>query len=86
MIDATHLKAQMRGGALAKRGVLACHIGPTKGGLNTKLHAVCDGDGRPVAMWITAGQRSDYIGAKILYPSLPDGPGVTMIARSRLRF
>jgi transposase len=31
-------------------------------------------------MCLTAGQTSDYIGAKILYPALPDGAGSLMIA------
>ena len=63
-----------------KRGVLPRHIGRTKGGLNSKLHAVCDGEGRPLAMCLTAGQVSDHIGAKILYPALPDSVEATMIA------
>lgn len=48
--------------------------------MNTKLHAVCDGEGRPLAMCLTAGQVSDHIGAKILYPALPDHAEATMIA------
>ncbi len=55
-------------------------IGRTKGGLNTKLHAVCDGEGRPLAMCLTPGQISDHIGAKILYSFLPDSVEVIMIA------
>jgi len=31
-------------------------------------------------MCLTAGQVSDHIGAKILYPLLPEGTGATMIA------
>ena len=62
-----------------KRGILPRHIGRTKGGLNTKLHAVCDGMGRPIALCLTAGQTSDHLGAKILYPVLPDGPDITLI-------
>jgi len=63
-----------------KRGALSRHIGRTKGGLNTKLHAVCDGEGRPIAMCLTAGQTSDHVGAKILYPALQDGTAAIMIA------
>ena len=62
-----------------KRGILPHHIGRTKGGLNIKLHAVCDGEGRPIAMCLTAGQVSDHIGAKTLYPVLPDRGKTTMI-------
>jgi len=35
-------------------------IGRTKGGLNSKLHAVCDGQGRPLVMLLSEGQMSDY--------------------------
>lgn len=63
-----------------KRGILPRHIGRTKGGLNTKLHAVCDAEGRPLAMCLTAGQTSDHVGAKILYPALPEETGAVLIA------
>ena len=46
-------------------------IGRTKGGLNTKLHAVTDALGRPIRLFMTAGQVSDYIGARALMSSLP---------------
>ncbi len=46
-------------------------IGRTKGGLNSKLHAVCDGNGRPLILCLTEGQMSDHIGAKLTYPALP---------------
>jgi transposase len=52
-----------------KRGRL---IGRTKGGMNTKLHAICDSQGRPLNLFVTAGQVSDYIGARALLGSLPD--------------
>ena len=35
--------------------------------------------GRPIALCLTAGQTSDHLGAKILYPVLPDGPDITLI-------
>ena len=54
MIDATHLKAPPHvSKPAAKRG--ACHIGRTKGGLNSKLHAACDGQGRLVVLLFTWG-------------------------------
>ena len=34
--------------------------------MNTKLHAVTDTSGRPVRLFITAGQVSDYTGAAAL--------------------
>ena len=40
--------------------------------MNTKLHAICDGQGRPLNLFVTAGQFSDHIGAQALLSSLPD--------------
>ena len=40
--------------------------------MNTKLHAICDSQGRPLDLFVTAGQVSDYIGARALLSSLPD--------------
>ncbi len=39
--------------------------------MNTKLHAVTDSVGRPISFFITAGQVSDYVGARALCGSLP---------------
>ncbi|WP_087636645.1 IS5 family transposase [Acetobacter ascendens] len=72
MIDATHLKAHRTSASLLKKGLFPCHIGRTKGGLNSKLHAVCDGVGRPVRFHLTAGQVSDFRGADVLLADLPD--------------
>ena len=46
-------------------------IGRTKGGMNTKLHAICYSQGRPIDLFVTAGQVSDYIGARALLSGLP---------------
>lgn len=46
-------------------------IGRTKGGLNSKLHVVADAKGRPIRMFLSAGQTSDYIGARALLSSIP---------------
>ena len=40
--------------------------------MNTKLHAVTDTNGRPVRLFITAGQVSDYTGAAALMNGLPE--------------
>ena len=39
--------------------------------MNSKLHAVCDSEGRPRSLFLTAGQVSDYTGAAALLASLP---------------
>jgi transposase len=36
-----------------------------------KLHAICDSQGRPIDLFVTAGQVSDYIGARALLSGLP---------------
>lgn len=46
-------------------------MGRTEGDMNTKLHAVTDADGRPISLFMTAGQVSDYLGAATLLDSLP---------------
>jgi transposase len=55
-----------------KKGDVPRHIGRTKGGLNSKLHAVVNNEGKPIVMALTAGQVSDHIGAKIIYSGLPN--------------
>ncbi|WP_408870962.1 IS5 family transposase [Acetobacter fabarum] len=72
MIDATHLKAHRTSASLLKKGLFPANIGRTKGGLNSKLHAVCDDQGRPVRLHLTAGQVSDFRGADVLLADLPD--------------
>jgi IS5 family transposase len=39
--------------------------------MNTKLHAVTDTTGQPIRFFMTAGQVSDYTGARALVESLP---------------
>ena len=39
--------------------------------MNSKLHAVTDAAGRPIRMFLSAGQCSDYIGARALLEALP---------------
>lgn len=76
MIDATYLKSHRtatglrskKGGTDDQKGRL---IGRTKGGMNTKLHAVTDAEGRPIRFFMTTGHISDYTGAAALLDSLP---------------
>jgi transposase len=39
--------------------------------MNSKLYVVADAKGRPICMYLSAGQTSDYIGAAALLSSLP---------------
>jgi len=56
----------------AKKTAKGRMIGLTKGGLNSKLHAVTDALGRPIRMFLSAGNLSDYKGALALLSSLPN--------------
>lgn len=58
MVDSTCCKAhQASAGAPKKHGPQA--IGITRGGLNTKIHAVCDALGNPLRFILTPGQQHD---------------------------
>jgi Transposase DDE domain len=46
-------------------------IGLTKGGQNSRLHAVTDALSHPIRVLLSRGNRSDYKGALALLPSLP---------------
>jgi transposase len=70
MIDTTHLKGHRTAASLQQKGAVPRCIGRTKGGLNSKLHAVCDGSGKPLALLLSEGQMSDYKGAARLLDSL----------------
>jgi len=71
MIDATQLKAHQTAASLLKKGALSRRIGRTKGGLNSKLHTVSDGKGRPSIILLSEGQMSDYKGAALMIDALP---------------
>ena len=45
-----------------------------KGGLNSKLHAVCDEQGRPRVLLLTEGQVSDYKDAATMLEAMPKAP------------
>jgi transposase len=57
--------------ACGKKGGLGRLIGRRKSGVNTKLHALTDANGRPISLFMTAGQVSGYAGAAALLDSLP---------------
>ena len=78
MIDATYLKAHLHGIGLRVKRDFGRLIGRTKGGMNTKLHAVGDADGRPLSFFMTAGQVSDCAAAL-----LDDLPKAQWLLRDR---
>lgn len=62
-LDSTHVKVQ-RSGCNPAGGQSAQAMGRTKGGLNTKLHAVVDARGRPRALLLGPGQEADIARAQ----------------------
>src|SRR3546814_1755418 len=61
-----------------KRGALAHGIGRTKGGRNTKLHAVCDEQGRPCVLLLTPGNVHDCKVAEQCIAAMP--PSAELVA------
>src|SRR3546814_19852287 len=51
------------GSQLAQKGDVPRRIGRTKGGMNSKLHAVCAGHDRPLLMLLSEGRMCDSKGA-----------------------
>jgi hypothetical protein len=41
-------------------------LGRSRGGLTTKVHLACDGQGRPLAFLLSPGQRHDSVSARFL--------------------
>ena len=56
---------------MGQKGARGRLIGRTKGEMNTKLHAMTDTIVRRIRFFMTAGQVSDYAGARALVSSLP---------------
>ncbi|GBQ63706.1 transposase [Komagataeibacter swingsii DSM 16373] len=71
IIDATYLKARRTASSLQVKKHAGRLICCTKGGTNTKLHAITDANGRPLSFFMTAGHVSDYIAAAALLDELP---------------
>ena len=57
---------------------MANGIGQTRGGRNTKLHAVCDSKGRPHVLLITPGNFHDMRVAKVCIEAMP--PSAELVA------
>ncbi len=60
-----HIKAHRSAGG-AKGGALAQAIGRSPGGRTTKVHALTDEQGRPLALILTPGHAHDLTGARDL--------------------
>jgi Transposase DDE domain len=67
-----------------KRGAKTQAIGLSRGGQTTKVHALTDTLGRPVALHVTAGNVSDITMAETLLAEIDDCRYVLMDGRGRL--
>nr|WP_315861521.1 transposase [[Leptolyngbya] sp. PCC 7376] len=45
-------------------------MGRNRGGLSTKIHAICDVLGNPIGFYLTAGQAHDLDGVDALLPEI----------------
>ena len=58
MLDATHLKTHRAAASLYEKGLFP-DVSDAPRRPELKLHAVCDGRGRPLVMLLSEGQMSD---------------------------
>ncbi|WP_339078853.1 IS5 family transposase [Novacetimonas hansenii] len=73
MIDSTIVRAHQHSAGALKKGGADQAIGRSRGGLTTKIHAICDALGNPVKLDITPGQDADITQAEpILEKINPD--------------
>ncbi|MGH8336277.1 MAG: IS5 family transposase [Gammaproteobacteria bacterium] len=70
MIDSTIVRAHQHSAGAQKKNGEDQAIGRSKGGLSTKIHAMVDALGNPLAFFLTAGQAHDLQGADALLPQM----------------
>lgn len=79
-MDSTHVKVH-RSGCNPAGGQAAQAIGTSRGGLNTKIHAIVADNGEPLAMCFTGGNNHDNPQAQGLIEAMDTEAGVgTLIA------
>ena len=71
MIDSTIAPAHQHS-AGAQKNRRGPGIGPSRGGLSTKIHALVDALGNPVDFYLTGGEVHDLVGADHLLPTMAD--------------
>ena len=69
-LDRQHAHESAPLGGRRKRGALAQAIGISRGGRNSKLHALTDGEGRPLRFLLTGGNVADCRAADVLLDDL----------------
>jgi len=69
--DRQHTREGPSLGGWRKRGAYSQAIGVSRGGRNTKVHAITDGQGRPLSFLLTPGQAADCKAGERLLADLP---------------
>ena len=69
MIDSTIVRAHQHSAGAPKKDEDQA-IGRSRGGLSTKIHALVDALGNPLAFLLTPGQAHDLVGADALLPQM----------------
>lgn len=69
-LDATHIKVH-RCASNPPGGQAGQALGRTKGGMNTKLHAVVDEAGQPVSLFLSPGNDADISHARTVLKNVP---------------
>ena len=69
-LDSTHVKLH-RCATNPAGGQAAQAMGRTKGGLNTKIHAIVDEAGQPIRLLLSAGNDADITHAETMVAEIP---------------
>ncbi|MFK4875385.1 IS5 family transposase [Novosphingobium sp. ZW T3_23] len=72
MIDSSSIRVHQHGANGSKKGGSGC-MGRSRGGLTTKIHALVDANGLPIALKLTAGQAHDGRSAADMLDTIGDG-------------
>ncbi|HEX8214353.1 MAG TPA: IS5 family transposase [Allosphingosinicella sp.] len=72
MIDSSSIRVHQHGANAQKKDGPGC-MGRSRGGLTTKIHALVDANGLPIALKLTAGQAHDGRSAADMLATLGEG-------------
>ncbi|WP_407650167.1 transposase, partial [Deinococcus rhizophilus] len=64
-MDATVVRAHHHA-AGARQGQVTQALGRSRGGFSTKIHLKCEGGGKPLALYLTGGERHEMVGFRPL--------------------
>jgi transposase len=77
-VDSTYVRVN-HSGANPRGGQLPQAMGPSRGGLTSKIHAIVDRNGRPVVLELSAGNLADSLKAPDLFKQIDPASCSTMV-------